>query len=322
MKALIIGGAGFIGLSLAKLLINKNFVVDIIDSFSRGKKDNDLQLFLNNKRAQLIEVNIKKLEPIDDIALDYDFIFHFAAVLGVDNVIKNPYKVLDENILLTTNAINLAKKQKLLKKFIFTSTSEIYAGTLQHNLLKIPTEESSLIALPDLNRPRSTYMLSKIYGEALCIHSKLPYLIFRPHNIYGPRMGLSHVVPQIMQKCCKLDNGTYLEVFSPYHTRTFCFIETALKQMYELTINDTAINDTFHIGQEKPEIKIFKLAEKIISLTSKELKIRQMQNTLGSPERRCPSMKKTYKFVKDMKEVSLTEGLEVTYNWNKKNNYF
>ena len=138
-------------------------------------------------------------------------------------------------------------------------------------------------------------MLSKIYGEALCIHSGMPYVILRPHNIYGPRMGLSHVVPQIMEKCCKIDNGKLVEVFSPSHTRTFCFIDTALDQIYNLTICDDAVNDIFNIGQEEPEIKISYLVEKIIKITKKDLKIKKMQNTLGSPERRCPSMKKTYK---------------------------
>ena len=322
MKVLIIGGAGFIGFSLAKMMIGKGFEVDIFDSFSRGKKDDDMQLLMKNTNINIVNVDIKKLQVINNIGDDYDLIFHFAAILGVEYVINNPYMVLDENVLLTNNAIKIAKKQKSLKKFIFTSTSEVYAGTLQNNLLEIPTKETSKIILPDLNNPRSSYMLSKIYGEALCIHSGLPYVILRPHNIYGPRMGLSHVVPQIMKKCYKIENRQPLEVFSPSHTRTFCFIDTALEQIYDLIMCDDVINDTFNIGQEEPEIKISFLVEKIIKITKKDLEIKKMENTLGSPERRCPSMKKTYKFINNINEVPLEAGLQMTHTWYKKNNYF
>ena len=83
-----------------------------------------------------------------------------------------------------------------------------------------------------------------------------------------------------------------------------------------------ATNDIFNIGQEEPEIKISSLVKKIIKITKKDLKIKKMKNTLGSPERRCPSMKKTYNIVGNVKEVSLEIGLEATYIWYKKNNYF
>ena len=66
-------------------------------------------------------------------------------------------------------------------------------------------------------------MLSKIYGEAMCMHSAIPYLIIRPHNIYGPRMGMAHVVPQLIQKANKELNNGKLNVYSLEHTRTFNF---------------------------------------------------------------------------------------------------
>ena len=83
------------------------------------------------------------------------------------------------------------------KLFVFASTSEVYAGSLEHFGLPIPTPETAPLGLPDLGRPRTTYMLSKIYGEALCRHAGLPFTILRPHNLYGPRMGMAHVIPEL-----------------------------------------------------------------------------------------------------------------------------
>jgi nucleoside-diphosphate-sugar epimerase len=66
--------------------------------------------------------------------------------------------------------------------------------------MPIPTPEDTLLALPGLDQPRTSYMLSKIYGEAMVRHSGVPFTILRPHNIYGPRMGSSHVIPELLQK--------------------------------------------------------------------------------------------------------------------------
>ena len=90
------------------------------------------------------------------------------------------------------NAIDIAKKQKRLKRLLFASTSEVYAGTLRYHGLEFPTTEETPLTVSDLRHPRTSHMLSKIYGEALLRQSNLPYTIFRPHNFYGPRMGMSH----------------------------------------------------------------------------------------------------------------------------------
>ena len=85
--------------------------------------------------------------------------------MGVKHVLKSPYHVLQKNVDLLKNAISLAKQQKNLKRFIFTSTSEVYAGTLNHFGLKFPTDEMTPLTINDLNNERTSHMLSKIYGE-------------------------------------------------------------------------------------------------------------------------------------------------------------
>ena len=108
---------------------------------------------------------------------NYSYIFHFAAIVGVKNVIRKPFDVLVQNIDSLNKILNLAKNQKNLKRFIFTSSSEIYAGTLNNFGLKFPTPEKTILTLNNLDHQRSTYMLSKIYGEAMCHHSNIPFTI-------------------------------------------------------------------------------------------------------------------------------------------------
>ena len=142
-KVLITGGSGFIGFHLADEL-SKKYKVDILDNFSRGKLDKDLSILIKKKNINLIEFDLKKIINLSN--KDYDYIFHFAATIGVNNVINNPWEVLNNNFLSTKNIIEFARKQKNLKKFFFASTSEIYAGSLSAWILNFPTKESQLIA--------------------------------------------------------------------------------------------------------------------------------------------------------------------------------
>lgn len=319
MKVLITGGAGFIGFHLASFLIKYRHKVDILDNFSRGKLDNELNSLIVSNNINLVNADLSQNNILNDLDTDYDLIFHFAAILGVQNVLEQPYKVLDFNMLLTSNVISIAKKQKSLECLIFSSTSEVYAGSLEKKLLKIPTKESSCIVLPENKKPRTSYMLSKIYGEAMCIHSGVPYLIIRPHNIYGPRMGMSHVIPQLIEKADKEINYGKLNVYSLEHTRTFCFVSDAIEQMYALIKNKKSRNEIFNIGCELPEITIEALSNKIIELEGKKLFLNSLGTSEGSPSRRCPDMSKTNSMTNYINKISIDEGLKLTYAWYKKN---
>src|SRR5262249_53256011 len=145
---------------------------------------------------------------------DYDFIVHLGAIVGVQNVLQRPYDTLHHNVVMHLAAIRFARRQGLLRRFIFASTSEVYAGRFRPGELPIPTPEDITLTLTPLDEPRSAYMLSKIYGEAMLLHSGLPFTIVRPHNIYGPRMGMAHVVPQLLEKAHRARPHSFIEVFS------------------------------------------------------------------------------------------------------------
>ena len=192
-KVLITGGAGFIGYHLSKKYINEGYSVDIIDNLNRGMLDFELKNLLKNKKINLIKMDL--LKPyFKYLSNSYEKIFHLAAIIGVRHVNKRPYEVLINNVRLLENVIKIAYDQKKLNKFIFFSTSEVYAATLKYYGIKIPTPESTNLVIDNLKVSRTSYMLSKIYGEAMCnISNNLPYIIIRPHNFYGPKDGFFHM---------------------------------------------------------------------------------------------------------------------------------
>ena len=318
-RILILGGAGFIGFHLAKKLEKQGFYIDLVDDLSRGKIDKDIKSLIKKKKIRFYNININSNNRFFLRKKNYVYIFHLAAIVGVKNVVKKPFEVLTKNIYLFEKILIFAKKQRKLKRLIFASSSEIYAGTLNKFRLKFPTPEETTLILNNLDDQRSTYMMSKIYGEAMCYHSKIPFTIIRPHNIYGPRMGHAHVIPELFTKI-QHSRKKILKVYSPYHKRTFCYIDDAINMIINLSKSKLSKNKTFNVGVDKNEIKIIDLAKLILLILKKKLKIIPMQVTQGSPYRRFPSMKKYKRIVNKVKFTSLRVGLKNTLEWYLNNN--
>ncbi len=315
MKGLITGGAGFIGYHLATRLSESGAEITLIDNLSRGVQDAELTRLLEKVNVCFRQMDLLDREAVLDLDTDYDLIYHLAAIIGVRHVLENPYEVLSRNVALLDNVIALGRKQTRLKRFVFTSTSEIYAGTLRHDLLPIPTPEAAMLTLPPLTEPRTGYMLSKLYGEAMCSQSGLDFTIVRPHNFYGPRMGLSHVIPELCRKLRDVTKGESVTVFSPDHTRTFCYIEDAVATIHALSLSQAGKNEVFNVGTSGPEIRMIDLAEMIADITESKAVLAHGEETTGSPVRRCPDVTKAVSASGYTPGILLEEGIRKTYAW-------
>jgi nucleoside-diphosphate-sugar epimerase len=318
VKALITGGAGFIGLHLARRALAEGWSVDLVDNFSRGKDDADLA-DVSAKGARLHKVDLSDPAALAALPSDYGVIFHLAARLGVANVLREPYAVLRDNAATTLSVLEFCRKQRSLARLVFTSTSEVYAGTLRHFTLPFPTPESAPLAIPDVKESRTAYMLSKIYGEALCAQSGLPHAIVRPHNVYGPRMGLSHVIPELMKKAHDAAPGARVPVFSVSHKRTFCYVEDAVETLLRVSTAPAGAGATINVGVSSPEVAIGDLARMIFGVVGKKLVVDEQPETQGSPTRRCPDIAEAVRVTGYAPRVSLEEGLRRTYTWYKDN---
>lgn len=318
-KVLITGGAGFIGYHLAKKLTERSVQVDILDSLDRGVADEEFHDLTESENVRFFERNLIRGSFLDEIDNDYDYIYHFAAIIGVANVLNRAYSVLRDNVTMLDSMLDVAAKQKQLSRFVFTSTSEVYAGTLQYFDLPIPTPESTPLAVTDLSGPRTSYMLSKIYGEAMCQHSGIPFTILRPHNVYGPRMGMAHVIPELLKRAYTSVDAECLDVYSPDHTRTFCFIDDAIEIVLRSSQEKQCENQTLNLGTQEPEISMRKIAQIVLETVGRDLKINDLAPTEGSPSRRCPDMSKTNALIDFYSRVSLKEGIEKTFRWYREN---
>lgn len=309
-KILITGGAGFIGFNLLKKLSsNKNNLIDVYDNFFRGKKDIEFKKIIKRKNVNFYEVDLTQKFKLKK---NYNEIYHFAAIVGVSNVNLNPLTTLINNVKPLMTILEEINVKKLNPKIIFASTSEVYGPIFELNKNKLKFSEEIDLIFPSKIIDRHSYLMSKIYCEKLLELSGLKYIIVRPHNIYGPRMGFSHVIPELINKI-KLEKK--INVFSPYHSRAFCFIDDAIDQILKLNLQKKALNNTFNIGNDSQEIKIIELARKLIKLMKSKKNILKQKNSKGSPSRRCPNLNKIKKYIRLNKFSKLEDGLKKTIKW-------
>jgi len=272
------------------------------------------------KDVGIIDADILDPSVLLRLNKDYTVIYQLAAIIGVRYVMERPYEVLEKNVAIQTKSIEFAKCQKDLDRFVFASTSEVYSGSLIHLDMQIPTPENVPIALPNLEHRRTSYMLSKLYGEAMCQQSGLPFTIVRPHNVYGPRMGLIHVLPELMMKVHALPHAGSLGVSSVDHRRAFCYVDDAVETLRHLVAETKAVSGTFNIGNQEQELSIGEVASIVLKIMGRtDLSIVPLPETPGSSSRRCPDMTQTIEMTDFRPAIDLEEGVQRTYKWYRDN---
>lgn len=315
-KILIVGGAGFIGYHFAKHYSILGHEVTIVDNLSRGKMDLNLKKLISDFKINFYKHDLKKELKIKNN--NFDYIIHLAAILGVSRVISSPYETLYQNINILNSVIHFTKKCKKLKKFIFLSTSEVYAGTLRKKELTFPTKENEKIIIDQEFPKRDSYYLSKIIGEGMVKYSCKKYVIFRPHNFFGERMGSSHVIPELYNK---IKNSKKKKIFlkNSSHFRCFCYINDAINLMTKVIFSNSIINNTFNIGDNTEEISILNLAKKINKFCNKDIKFIDLKEKDFSPKRRYPDISSILKLNKKFKFESFDKSLSNTLLWYSNN---
>lgn len=262
-KILVTGGAGFIGSALAeKLTENKENFVVVVDDLTTGELG---KLPKPAENFRFIKCDVNDYNDISEIMLSFqfDYVFHYAAVVGVKRTQKYPVKVL-RDIEGIKHILSLSKNTGV-KRVFFSSSSEIYGE---------PVEIPQNVYTTPLNS-RLPYAIVKNVGEAfLRSYYKeygLEYTIFRFFNTYGPKQSVDFVISKFLINAMRNKDITIYG--DGTQTRTFCYvddnIDTTLKAFYE----NKLVNDVINIGGSR-EITINELAETIIDLTNSKSKIR------------------------------------------------
>ena len=323
-KVLITGGAGFVGFNLCKELLNKNYEITIIDNFSRPNDDEDFVYVKEHQNTTFIKGDLTKRQTFESLPKNhFDYIYHLAAFNGTGNFYKYPDKVLKAGVLSMIYLLDWLSPQDK-GKILFTSSSETYAGTLNvlgEDNFPIPTPETIPLSIDDVTNVRWSYGSGKLVSEvALYCYRQATgfdrFSIVRLHNIFGPRMGFEHVVPQFVERIIKKEFP--FKIYGGQETRSFCYIEDVLDSIIRIMESDKTNGEIINVGNDDEEVKIIDLAKMLFDIAGLDIEFDIQPAPDGSVSRRCPDISKL-KSLGYEKINTLKNGLEKTYKWYTEN---
>ncbi|MHC4115297.1 MAG: GDP-mannose 4,6-dehydratase [Planctomycetota bacterium] len=262
MKALITGGAGFIGSHLAERLLKRGRKVAVIDNLSTGSLKN-IEGFRGEGGFEFFEGDILSAELVDGLVEQSDEVFHLAAAVGVKLIADEPVRTIETNIKGTEVVLEACNRFK--KKVLITSTSEIYGKSEA-----VPFGEDDDIVLGSTSLSRWSYACSKAIDEflALAFHQEygLNVVIARVFNTIGPRQTGQYgmVVPRFVARALK--NEPVQIYGTGQQRRCFCYVGDVVEGIIALGDCERAAGAVYNIGSME-EVTIEALAEKIIEMT-------------------------------------------------------
>lgn len=310
-RALITGGAGFIGSHLSEALLREGHHVTIIDDLSTGCFEN-IEPLTKNPRFRFAIETITNTGVMDRLVSECDIVYHLAAAVGVDLIVSRPIYTIETNVMGTEIVLKTARRYR--KKVMLASTSEIYGKST-----KTPFSEEDDRILGPTTRSRWSYSTSKALDEflALAYHKEigLPIVIFRLFNTVGPRQRGHYgmVVPRFVQWALA---GQPIQVYGDgQQTRCFANVSDVVRAITALDDCGEAVGGIFNVGAQE-EIRILDLAHKVKARTGSDSEIvmvpydQAYEAGFEDMQRRVPDISKVKRVIGWEPEKSLDQTLD------------
>jgi dTDP-glucose 4,6-dehydratase len=305
-RALVTGGAGFLGSHLCDALLGEGYSVVVVDNLLTGRRAN-LSHLQNDSRFEFIEKDI--CEPFDPGRVDY--VFHFASPASPVDYTIHGIPTLKVGSLGTFHALDVAHKYGA--KYLVSSTSECYGDPLEH-----PQKETYWGNVNSIG-PRSVYDEAKRFTEAVTMayrrYHQVDTRIVRIFNTYGPRMQLNdgRVVPNFMKQAL---GGEPLTVYgNGQQTRSFCYVSDEIDGFIRLSKSDEHL--PVNIGNPN-EFTILECAQLVLKVTGSKSQIRYEPLPPDDPKQRCPDITKARQLLGWEPRVDLETGLRLSLDYFKK----
>ena len=310
---LVTGGAGFIGSHLVDRLLNDGKNVVIVDDFSTGSREN-LRSFAKNPRLKVIRSRISRCARLPELAARAEFIFHLAATVGVELVVKSARHVLESSFNETQRLLRAAAKNGT--PLLLTSTSEVYGKSAKPAF----SEDDDLLIGPPAHS-RWSYACSKLTDEFLALayarEQDLPVVIVRLFNTVGPRQTGRHgmVLPRFIAAAKKNEP---LKVFGDgAQSRCFCLVQDVVEALVRLQQCDLARGEIFNVGGTE-EVTILELARLVVKTLGSKSRIERIPYDqayapgFDDMRRRKPRVEKLNRFVHFKPRTSLRDIIRLT----------
>ena len=319
MKALITGGAGFIGSHLADALLAQNHEVVVVDDLSTGSLDNVAHL-QSRPEFQLACGSVCDDSFMPRLVRDCDVVFHLAAAVGVKLIVQEPVRTLHSNIHGTETVLELASRYN--KRVLLTSTSEVYGKSND-----IPFREKADCVLGSTQFSRWSYACSKMVDEFLALAYReqfgLEVVICRLFNTIGPRQSGEYgmVVPRFVRRALA---GEPLEIFGTgEQIRCFSNVRDIVRGLMALMQCEAALGEVVNLGSTE-SITIKALAAKVLALTGSKSPVKYLtyDEAYGRPFddmlARLPDLTQARRLINYAPTVSLDDTLREVIEFERK----
>jgi dTDP-glucose 4,6-dehydratase len=304
-RALVTGGAGFLGSHLCDALLSEGYSVVAVDNLLTGRMAN-LEHLKKDSRFEFRKIDVN--EPFDCGPVDY--VFHFASPASPVDYHEHGIATLKVGSLGTFHALDVAKKYGA--KYLISSTSECYGDPLEH-----PQKETYWGHVNPIG-PRSVYDESKRFAEATTVayrrYHNVDTHIVRIFNTYGPRMQINdgRVVPNFMKQALR---GEDLTVYGDgSQTRSFCYVSDEVEGILRLSRSDE--HDPVNIGNPT-EFTILECAQRVVAITQSKSRIRYEELPVDDPKQRRPDISKAKRLLGWDPKIDLETGLRMSLDYFK-----
>jgi nucleoside-diphosphate-sugar epimerase len=305
---LITGGAGFIGSSLTKRLVENN-KIRIFDNLRRNAlADTGLDKHPN---VELVVGDVRDYAAMRDAARGAQYLIHMAAIAGVDTVLKNPVLTMEVALEGTMNALRAAVEAGGVKRFVDFSTSEVFGS------YAFRVREADVTSLGAVGEARWTYAVSKLATEHLAHNywkeHQLPTCSIRPFNIFGPGQVGEGAIHAFVVRALR---GDALTVHNQGdQIRSWCYIDDIVDGIVLAMARVEAIGQSFNIGNPRSTITIYQLAHLIVRLAQSKSEVVSVPWDAADVELRVPDVHKAEKLLGYRPKVELEEGIARTIEW-------
>ncbi len=312
-KVLITGGAGFIGSHLAEALIGQGTHVSIVDDLSTGSLENIARL-RNHPQCQFTKASVRDTRELERLLEGIDFVYHLAAAVGVELVVRSPVYTIEDNVRGTENVLAAAAKRGI--GVLVTSTSEVYGKSERESFRE---DDDLLIGPPTFGR--WSYACSKLLDEFLALaywrEKHLPVYVVRLFNTVGQRQTGRYgmVVPRFVQAA--LREEPLMIHGDGKQSRCFCHVSDVVTALVGLPQQRRAVGQVYNIGTTE-EVTILELARRVKQLTESQSELRLIPydqayaKGFEDMRRRVPSTDKIYQLMGWRPTKSLNEILRWT----------
>jgi UDP-glucose 4-epimerase len=308
-KPLVTGAGGFIGSNLAIRLsqmeeVESVYVVDLPNSPR-------MEMFKSDDKFSVLEVDLTSKDSLELLPEDASIVFALAALNGTGRFYTQPSTVLMNSTLPTLTII-----EKYIRDvpIIYSSSSEVYASSVQNFGFPVPTNESVPVSFDDVHNLRWSYGAAKFFGEVALISAASEHngkgAIVRYHNVYGPNMGVDHFVPDFIGRVKK---GVF-DVFGSEQTRSFLYIDDAVEGTIAAVKGLSPSVPIYHLGTNE-ELTILSASKLILKLMDVDPEfLNFLPAPQGSVSRRCADSTKAFAELSWSPVVSFETGIKMILN--------